>query len=522
MTALGGALRLWNLGHPHHLVFDETYYVKEAGSYLRFGYEMAPRQDLTTTGGADGAWNHGTTDIFGTAPEFVVHPPGGKWMIAAGEWALGADNPWGWRISAAVAGTLAILLMARIGRRLLGSTLLGATAALLLAVDGQHFVHSRLGMLDIFVSLWALAAFGCLLLDRDRDRNSTRTGGGVRWWRLAAALCLGACTSVKWSGLYFAAAFGLMSVLWDVAARRRRGERHWLALGLLRDGPVAAATMLPIVAGVYVASWTGWLRGSGGYQRHWATDHPATGLDRFVPDALRSLAAYHQQMWNSSVNLHAFHAYRSNPWSWLVQARPTSYDYKDLTRGQEGCHLDKCTQAILALGNPVIWWAGTVALGVVLVVWLLGRDGRAGAILAGIAGGYLPWFAYQERTIYTFYTVAFAPYVVLALTFCLGLLIGPAPPPGRRHPRPVRLTAAGGIVVLAVGTFGFFHPVYTDRLGTHLDWENRMWLPTWWWPEPDPAASTSATPSATPSVTPPATPSVTPSRSRSPGTSRLP
>ena len=48
-------------------------------------------------------------------------------------------------------------MIGRIARRLFGSTLLGTTAALLLAVDGQHFVHSRTGMLDIFVMFWALA-----------------------------------------------------------------------------------------------------------------------------------------------------------------------------------------------------------------------------------------------------------------------------------------------------------------------------------------------------------------------------
>ena len=42
-------------------------------------------------------------------------------------------------------------------------------------------------------------------------------------------------------------------------------------------------------------------------------------------------------------------------------------------------------------------------------MWALRRDWRAGAILAGLAAGYLPWFDYQNRTIYTFYAVAFVP-----------------------------------------------------------------------------------------------------------------
>ena len=106
-------------------------------------------------------------------------------------------------------------MIGRIGRRLFGSTLLGTTAALLLAIDGQPLVHSRTGILDGFVMFWALAGFGCLLIDRNWgacERLPLPGGGsaggtteglgpwlGAPWWRLAGAVCLG-LPWVKWSG----------------------------------------------------------------------------------------------------------------------------------------------------------------------------------------------------------------------------------------------------------------------------------------------------------------------------------
>ena len=36
IALVGGFLRFWNLDHPRALVFDETYYVKQAASMLRF------------------------------------------------------------------------------------------------------------------------------------------------------------------------------------------------------------------------------------------------------------------------------------------------------------------------------------------------------------------------------------------------------------------------------------------------------------------------------------------------------
>ena len=96
----------------------------------------------------------------------VVHPEVGKWLIALGEQAFGMD-PFGWRVAAAVVGTLMVLVMCRFVRRLTGSTLLGCVGGLLLSFDGLHFVLSRLALLDIFLAFFLLCAVHCLVADRD-------------------------------------------------------------------------------------------------------------------------------------------------------------------------------------------------------------------------------------------------------------------------------------------------------------------------------------------------------------------
>ena len=69
---------------------------------------------------------------------FIVHPPLGKWFIAVGEQLFGY-NSFGWRFPSAVAGAVAVVVLARLARRLTGSTLLGLVAGLLLALDGFSF-----------------------------------------------------------------------------------------------------------------------------------------------------------------------------------------------------------------------------------------------------------------------------------------------------------------------------------------------------------------------------------------------
>ncbi|MFI7588755.1 dolichyl-phosphate-mannose--protein mannosyltransferase [Spongisporangium articulatum] len=487
VTTLGGLLRFWRLDQPHTLVFDETYYVKQGVSYLRAGYELAwigEAKDI------DPKFAAGDMNVFKDSPDYVVHPPVGKWMIAFGEWIFGPESSWGWRFSVAVVGTLSILMMCLIARRLLGSTVLGVTAGLLFSVDGVQFVMSRTGLLDTFVMFWALAAFGCLLLDREWGRirlveriaagaslDGLGPGLGFRPWRWAAAVCLGLCTGTKWSGIFVAFAFGVLMTCWDAGARRRAGVWNPFGGAVLRDGVLGVLIFVPTIVVVYLASWTGWFVSSGGYDRQWGADNPSRHFG-FVPDALRSLWHYHSEMYSFHVGLDTPHPFQSNPWSWMVLGRPTAFYYEWLDFGKGGCTVaGGCGRIINPIGNPLIWWGGLLAVFVLLFRWALSRDWRAGAILCGLAAGYLPWFHYQHRTIFDFYSIAFLPWVVLGLTYALGLVVGPESVSVRRHRYGV--IAVGTFVVLAVLVFWFMYPIYTAELIPRTSWSERLWLPGW-------------------------------------------
>ncbi|HSR25307.1 MAG TPA: phospholipid carrier-dependent glycosyltransferase, partial [Candidatus Eisenbacteria bacterium] len=393
VAVFAGVLRFWRLGTPKAFIFDETYYVKDAYSLLKFGAEQDYVQgpDKATDLANQRILSGDLHGLFTGDPAYVVHPPLGKWVIAIGEKLFGL-NPFGWRFAVAVLGTLAVLMIARIGRRLFRSTLLGCTAGLLLAVDGMEYVHSRTALLDPILMFWALAGFGALLIDRDkaRERLADRVGVldtygpglGLRPWRLAAGVFLGAACATKWSGLWFVLVFAAMSVLWDVGARRAAGVRRPVTGALLRDAAPAFASLVLVAAAVYLASWTGWfLAGDHAYNRYWAKDNPGPS---WLPSALWSLWHYHQEAYEFHKNLHSFHPYRSNPWGWLVLSRPVSYYYQGPGMGQMGCTVDRCSQAITALGTPAIWWASVLALPVLGYLWAARRDWRAGAILAGV------------------------------------------------------------------------------------------------------------------------------------------
>jgi len=103
VAAVGGFLRFWKLGSPHQLVFDETYYVKQAYSMIQHGFEERVPDNIKYP---DAMFTNGTPNVFGTTADFVVHPPVGKWVIAVGEQLFGVTSSVGWRFSVALLGTL--------------------------------------------------------------------------------------------------------------------------------------------------------------------------------------------------------------------------------------------------------------------------------------------------------------------------------------------------------------------------------------------------------------------------------
>ena len=71
----------------------------------------------------------------------------------------------------------------------------------------------------------------------------------------------------------------------------------------------------------------------------------------------------------------------------------------------------------------MIWWAA-VAAALYLVYRLVRyREWRVGLVLAGLGAGYLPWLLYLNRTVFQFYTIAFEPYLILALVAVMGILL---------------------------------------------------------------------------------------------------
>ena len=412
IALLSFILRITDLGRVKGFIFDEVYYVDGARDLLKYGVEVT-----------------------GTKPEFIVHPPLGKWLIGLGIQIFG-DSGFGWRFTTALVGSLMILLIGLIAQRLFRNPYLTALASALMAIDGLALVHSRTALLDNFLAFFVLLATYLFLTKR-------------YWW---TGVILGLALATKWSALYFILVFGLIGLY--------RAFTHHSGKDLLKPSlqRIAQFGITPIL--IYLSSWIGWFISDRGWDRNYSSH------------VFSSFIYYHQQMLNFHTGLTEKHTYQANPWSWLVMGRPTSFFYET----PKGCGSDSCSQEILALGTPFLWWLGTIAVVVVSGLWVRALakrrlDPALTIIVAGMTAGYLPWFFFQQRTVFTFYAIIFEPFVILALVYCARSVISNYGKTGE-----VIVTAT---YVLLFFNFLYFLPIYLGDVITYEAWHARMWFASW-------------------------------------------
>src|ERR671921_1495714 len=127
-VALGVFARLYRLGFPPNILWDERYFPVMANKYLHGVYQ------------------------------FDLHPPLGKFIIAVGISLFGNDAI-GWRIMPLVFGLALLPLVGALGwycfKERVGALLL----VTFFSVETIFIVNSRVGVMDIFLVFFVLATF---------------------------------------------------------------------------------------------------------------------------------------------------------------------------------------------------------------------------------------------------------------------------------------------------------------------------------------------------------------------------
>jgi dolichyl-phosphate-mannose-protein mannosyltransferase len=345
----------------------------------------------------------------------------------------------GWRLPSALFGIAGVALIYLLALRLWRSVWWAGFVSLLLALDGLHIVQSRIAMLDIFLTTFITAGFLFLVLDRERmDAHPSRDRWPriSRWfgspYRLWAGVCLGAAVATKWSGAFALIFAAVACTVWSFTSGRRRDGSVTATIGPL----IGSFVVAPLV--VYLVSY-----GSFFYQH-------GPAIHDFLTLQLRMLRYQQAHVRIQPEN--------SQPWTWPLLLHPIQY-YR--------IEKDGAVHAIVALGNPALWW-GFLALLPVGIVTLARRLTWREVIPVGVfLALYLPWLV-VPRSQFIFYMLPAVPFMCLTVAAIL-----------RSLPRRWSRVTAGGFLAAAVVCAIVFAPVWVGW-GVPPGWRDVIrWLPNW-------------------------------------------
>jgi dolichyl-phosphate-mannose--protein O-mannosyl transferase len=393
LLILSLALRFWGLGRFNMLVFDEVYYAKFANNYL------------TQT------------------PFFDGHPPLSKYLIALGIWLgnrlpIGQDtvntltgstlSTFSYRWLNALLGSLIPVIVAGIAYQISQRRSIALLAGYFTALDGLLLVESRYALNNVHLLLFGLLGHLCLLFALNPTRHNRLP------WLILSGINFGCSIAIKWNGLWFLlGAYAIWGIAWIVkgvarlaVSRRRSPSPEELNIdnrGMLGDSgespelsPLQRLSELHIVT---VALYLGVLPIV--VYSLWWIPHIILNPEYNFIEVHQQILSYHQRIggmtpyadpnctpWHQAfftrrltipLCVPEIHPYCSPWWTWIIMLRPVVYLYETARTVAEVVPVNppppyeeaKVVYDVHAIGNPVLWWASSIAI--LLVVWQLGQ-----------------------------------------------------------------------------------------------------------------------------------------------------
>jgi len=381
------------------LVFDETYYVNAAR--VIDGVPIQPGERYANAAPPGGDPN-------------AEHPQLGKLVIALGIQLFG-DNPIGWRGSAVLFGTAALLLLYWLVRSAGGSRWLALVVTALAAVENLWLVTGRVAALDVYALPFMLAGAALYL----------------RRHPVIAGLVLGVGACVKELALYALIALLLLETLRGIRwlLERRSGWaagvawwRQRLARRLVRPLVATIVTVIVFVSTLAV-------------------------LDAAVPpyadgrrvDQGQSAVCDHALLWSHACNHIAYmNSYAASlrspngpsgnsayPWQFWFDLQPFDY-YSQSSAVREGGEVVTTNTVVDFIGiiNPVVLVTAWAAI--LLSLWwaVRRRDDLSFLVVAWVTATWLPaelFSIIDQRTTYLYYMIYTLPAIFIAVARLLAV-----------------------------------------------------------------------------------------------------
>ena len=410
------AVKIYDIRKPDRYYFDEIYFAFTAN-------EMAQWHKA--------GWRYVPGAPKGVAYEWT-HPPLGKEITAIGIKIFG-NNPVGWRIFQVLFGAAGTIIIYFLVTELFRNKLAGLFASVIYTFESMTFVLSRISMVDIYlVTFMQLSLLFLLRFINYKKLKSLAASG----------FFIGCAISVKWNGifgLFFLCAITLLYLSYT----QESFKIPVIKPGFIRiKNPVSTILLFLIILPLFI---------------YFLTYIPFLLTGNSFHDLLilqRSMYYYHK-------NLHATHPYSSLWWQWPVMLKPVFMYLKPVGNN---------ASFIYAIGNPFIWWTGSLFTVAGLIYSLVRRN--LGVLLAvmGLLAFWVPWIISPRALTFIYHFFPSVTFMIIITAYFLSLLW--------QRAGYFRYLVCIYLLV-AVITFCYFYPITSGYPVAKKNIDSYMWIKSW-------------------------------------------
>lgn len=428
-----------------------------------------------------------------------THPPLGKLLMMIPVLLFGMST-FSYRLMGTLAGMLMIPVIYILAKRIFKNRKWAILAGLLMTFDTFHFAHTRMGTVDsflvLFIMLSALFMYQYISLDKN-----TRLKPKLKNLFLSG-LFMGLSIAIKWTGLYAGLALAIIffaDLIYKYTDKRKKiSEVIFMQLVLLF---LFFAAIVPIIV-YYITALVSTAKLASTFTIYYYI----FALLIFMLVLILKLLKKNKNLWKLFVgcfvffvvipliiyvlcyllfpnvygydngilgiidqtkNMYNYHAglleghdFSSKWYTWPLMIKPVWY--------YVGYYGGNIKSTIVGIGNPAIWWFGSISIIYALISAILKRKKETLFIIVFIACCFLP-YVFIGRVMFMYHYFPTLPFMMLAIVAFMKWITD------KFKSNSFYLFYVGLIVLL----FFIFYPVVSGMLTTSDYIDSLKWLSSW-------------------------------------------
>lgn len=367
-----------------------------------------------------------------------THPPLGKLIMTIPIRILGM-TPFSYRLMGNLAGILMLIVIYIFAKRMFQETRYAGLAMFLFAVDGMHFVQTRIGTVDSFLVLFIMLAYLfmyqyiCCATEKEHIKMHINL--------CLSGIFMGAAIATKWNGAY--AALGL-ALIFFINFIKRNKEGYFISTWKQKRKQIIAGCFIyfifiPLI--IYLISYLPDMKINAEY------------------GTLKGFINLQQRMYRYHSQLEATHPFSSNWYLWPLGIKPLWYYNGQVEAGS--------VSSIALHSNPFIWWTGIVAMLYTFAKAIIERQRQYIFATIAILTTYLPYM-FIPRIMFIYHYFPVIPFMILTI---VGTIRDLEKTTGHRWYK--------SYSIIALIVFLFFYPIYSGFVVPEWYAQLTEWLPMW-------------------------------------------